>query len=143
LYDRMHSRKISDYGGVVNSMPVFSVFLMLFAMANSGLPGTSGFVGEFLVILSAFKANIWYALLAGSTLVLGAAYTLSMVKNVLFGPVRSNAIAALQDVHITEKLVLGLLAIAVLTFGCWPAPLLNLMHASSAHLLQQVTHSKE
>lgn len=143
LYDRLHSRKIADYGGVVNSMPVFSVFLMLFAMANSGLPGTSGFVGEFLVILSAFKANVGYALLAASTLVLGAAYTLSMVRNVLFGPVRSNAIAGLQDVHSIEKWVLGLLAIVVIGLGCWPAPLLNLMHASSHHLFEQVMHSKE
>lgn len=143
LYDRLHSRKIADFGGVVNSMPVFSFFLMLFAMANVGLPGTSGFIGEFLVILSTFKINIGYALLAASILVLGAAYTLTMVKNVLFGPVRSNAIANLQDVYRIEKWVLGLLGIVVIVLGCWPAPLLRVMHASSHHLFQQMMYSKE
>lgn len=143
LYDRLHSRKIADYGGVMNAMPVFSFFFILFAMANCGLPGTSGFVGEFLVILSTFKVNVVYALLAGTTLVFGAAYTLSMVRGVLFGPVRSNAIAALKDLNGAEKGVLGLLAIAVLVLGCWPAPLLNLMHASSSHLYEQIMHTKE
>jgi NADH-quinone oxidoreductase subunit M len=142
LYDRLHSRKIADYGGIANKMPVFSVFLMLFAMANVALPGTSGFVGEFLVILSAFKANVGYAVLAGTTLILGAAYTLSMVKRILFGPIRSNAIAMMPDVNKIEKMVLGLLAIVVLVLGCWPAPLLKILHASSEHLLEQVNHSK-
>lgn len=142
LYDRLHSRKIADYGGVMNSMPVFSFFFMLFAMANCGLPGTSGFVGEFLVILSSFKVNVWYAVLAGSTLVFCAAYTLSMVRGVLFGPVHSNAIAALHDLNGMERWVLGLLALVVLALGCWPAPLLNLMHASSAHLFEQIMHTK-
>jgi NADH-quinone oxidoreductase subunit M len=142
MYDRLHSRQISDYGGVVNTMPVFAAFMVLFAMANAGLPGTSGFVGEFLVILSAFKANFWIALLAATTLILGAAYTLWMVKRVLFGEVANPGVAALQDLNRREFLVLGVLAAAVLLVGVWPAPLLDVMHASVDHLVQHVMQSK-
>ncbi len=110
LYDRLHSRQISDYGGVVNTMPVFAAFMVLFAMANSGLPGTSGFVGEFMVILASFKANFWYALLAATTLVLGAAYSLWMVKRVVFGEVANEAFAQLKDINGREFLVLASLA---------------------------------
>jgi NADH-quinone oxidoreductase subunit M len=142
LYDRMHSRTISDYGGVASVMPVFAVFMVLFAMANAGLPGTSGFVGEFMVILSAFQANVWYALLAGTTLVLGAAYTLWMVKRVVYGRVTSQAVAALDDVNLREFAVLGLLAAAVLLLGVWPAPMLDVMHVSVQHLLAHIAQSK-
>ena len=142
LYDRMHTRLIHDYGGVANMMPVFATFMVLFAMANSGLPGTSGFVGEFLVIVSAFKANVWYALLAGTTLVLGAAYTLWMVKRVVYGKVMSDAVASLKDVNGREFLVLGSLAVAVLALGIWPAPLLDVMHGSVDHLIAQMAASK-
>ena len=113
LYDRVHSREISAYGGVVNTMPKFAAFMVLFALANTGLPGTSGFVGEFLVILASFKANFWYALLAGTTLVLGAAYTLWLVKRVVFGPVANDGVASLQDLNSREFIVLGALALAV------------------------------
>ncbi len=142
LYDRMHSREIGAYGGVVNTMPVFAAFMVLFALANAGLPGTSGFVGEFLVILAAFKASFWYALIAASTLVLGAAYTLWLVKRVVFGPVANEQVAALVDANGRERLVLGTLAIAVLALGLWPAPLLELMNASIAHLVEQMLTSK-
>jgi NADH-quinone oxidoreductase subunit M len=142
LYDRMHSRQISDYGGVVNTMPIFATFFVLFAMANSGLPGTSGFVGEFMVILASFDASFWYALLAATTLVLGAAYTLWMVKRVVFGPVANDHVAALADVNPRESLILGLLAAVVLWLGLWPAPLLDVMHASVDNLLQHVAVSK-
>ena len=123
MYDRVHSRDISAYGGVVNTMPRFAAFMVLFALANSGVPGTSGFVGEFLVILASFKANVWYAFLAGTTLVLGAAYTLWLVKRVIFGEVANDKVAALTDLNGREFLVLGLLAAAVLLVGLWPAPL--------------------
>ena len=142
LYDRLHSREISTYGGVVKPMPVFGAFAVLFAMSNAGLPGTSGFVGEFLVILAAFDANAWFAILAATTLILGAAYTLWMVKRVVFGAVTSDAVAALKDVNRTEFMVLGLLAIAVLFFGIWPNPLLEVMHASVENLVQQASVSK-
>ena len=142
MYDRVHSREISAYGGVVNTMPKFAVFMMLFALANTGLPGTSGFVGEFLVILASFKANVWYAFLAGTTLVLGAAYTLWLVKRVIFGEVANDKVAALKDINGREFLVLGALAAAVLLVGLWPAPLLDLMRASTEHLAQQLLVSK-
>ena len=142
MYDRMHSRLISDYGGVVNTMPIFASFLVLFALANTGLPGTSGFVGEFMVILSAFQANFWYAFFAGLTLILGAAYTLWMVKRVVFGKVTSDKVAQLQDLNFRETVVLGTLAAAVLLLGIWPAPLVDVMHASVSHLLEQVVISK-
>ncbi|OBS10356.1 NADH-quinone oxidoreductase subunit M [Acidihalobacter prosperus] len=142
LYDRMHSREISAYGGVVNTMPVFAGFFVLFAMANTGLPGTSGFVGEFMVILASFHANFWYALLAAFTLIIGAAYTLWLVKRVIFGPVANQEVAALKDVNRRERLMLTLLALAVLLLGIWPAPLLDIMHVSMQHLLQQALASK-
>jgi len=142
LYDRVHSREISAYGGVVNPMPKFAAFMVLFALANSGLPGTSGFVGEFLVILAAFKANVWYAFLAGTTLVLGAAYTLWLVKRVIFGDIANEKVAALKDLNGREFLVLGLLAIGVLLVGLWPAPLLDVMRASTQHLAEQLLLSK-
>ena len=142
MYDRVHSREISAYGGVVNTMPKFAAFMVLFALANSGLPGTSGFVGEFLVILASFKANVWYAFLAGTTLVLGAAYTLWLVKRVIFGEVANDKVAALADLNGREFLVLGLLAAAVLVVGLWPAPLLDVMRATTEHLAQQLLVSK-
>jgi NADH-quinone oxidoreductase subunit M len=142
MYDRVHSREISAYGGVVNTMPKFAAFMVLFALANSGLPGTSGFVGEFLVILAAFKANVWYAFFAGSTLVLGAAYTLWLVKRVIFGEVANEKVAALKDLNGREFLVLGVLAVAVLAVGLWPAPLLDVMRASTQHLAEQLLFSK-
>jgi NADH-quinone oxidoreductase subunit M len=142
LYDRVHSREISAYGGVINTMPKFAAFAVLFALANSGLPGTSGFVGEFLVILASFKANFWYALLAGTTLVLGAAYTLWLVKRVIFGPVANDNVAALEDLNVREFIVLGALAIAVLLVGVWPAPLLESMQGTVQHLVQQAMLSK-
>jgi NADH-quinone oxidoreductase subunit M len=142
MYDRVHSREISAYGGVINTMPKFAAFMVLFALANSGLPGTSGFVGEFLVILASFKANVWYAFLAGTTLVLGAAYTLWLVKRVIFGEVGNAKVAALTDLNGREFLVLGVLAVAVLVVGVWPAPLLDVMRASTQHLAEQLLFSK-
>jgi NADH-quinone oxidoreductase subunit M len=142
MYDRVHSREISAYGGVVNTMPKFAAFMVLFALANSGLPGTSGFVGEFLVILASFKANVWYAFLAGTTLVLGAAYTLWLVKRVIFGEVANEKVAALKDINGREFLVLGMLAVAVLLVGLWPAPLLDVMRATTQHLAEQLLISK-
>ena len=142
LYDRLHSREISSYGGVVNRMPAFAAFFVLFAMANSGLPGTSGFVGEFLVIIAAFKANFWYAFLAATTLILGAAYTLWLVKRVVFGPVANDGVASLEDLNGREWFVLGLLAVGVLALGVYPAPLLEVMQESVRHLVEQATASK-
>ncbi|MDH3670940.1 MAG: NADH-quinone oxidoreductase subunit M [Gammaproteobacteria bacterium] len=142
LYDRLHSREIKDYGGVANRMPVFASFMMLFALANTGLPGTSGFVGEFLVILGSYQVNVWYAVLAATTLVLGAAYTLWMYKRVIFGAVVKDSVAALEDVTPREILFLGLLAIAVLAMGLWPFPFLEVMHVSVDHLLEQVATKK-
>lgn len=142
LYDRLHSREISAYGGVINRMPMFGAFMVLFAMANSGLPGTSGFVGEFLVIIASFKANFWYAFLAATTLILGAAYTLWLVKRVIFGPVANDGVATLDDLNGREFLILGVLAAAVLLLGIWPAPLLELMQASVQHLVEQIVTSK-
>ncbi len=142
LYDRLHSREIKDYGGVANRMPVFASFMMLFALANTGLPGTSGFVGELLVILGAYQVNVWYALLAATTMVLAAAYTLWMYKRVIFGAVASERVAALEDASAREIAFLALLALAVLAVGLWPAPLLAVMHASVEQLLQHVAVSK-
>ena len=142
LYDRMHSREIADYGGVVNTMPIFGGFMVLFAMANSGLPGTSGFIGEFMVILASFKADFWYAFLAATTLMLGAAYSLWLVKRVVFGEVANKRVAELQDVNRREFLILGVLAAAVLLLGLWPAPLVDLMHATLENLLAHVMVSK-
>ena len=142
MYDRLHSREISAYGGVINRMPIFGAFMVLFAMANSGLPGTSGFVGEFLVIIAAFKANFWYAFLAATTLILGAAYTLWLVKRVIFGPVGNAHVAELDDLNSREFFVLALLAFGVLLLGVWPAPLLEVMQPSVQHLVEQIVTSK-
>jgi len=142
LYDRMHSRNIADYGGVVNTMPKFAALMMLFAMANCGLPATSGFVGEFMVIVGAMKFNFWIAFLAGTTLVFGAAYTLWMYKRVIFGEVGNQRVAELSDANARELLVLGLLAIAVLWLGVHPAPFTEIMHASVSDLLKHVAASK-
>ncbi|GAO36140.1 NADH:ubiquinone oxidoreductase subunit M [Sulfuricella sp. T08] len=142
LYDRMHSRMIADYGGVANKMPIFAAFFVLFAMANSGLPGTSGFVGEFMVIMGAVKANFWYAFLAAVTLIFGAAYTLWMVKRVVFGAVANDHVEHLKDVSSREFLVLGLLAVAVLGMGLYPLPFTEVMHHSVNNLLSHVAQSK-
>jgi NADH-quinone oxidoreductase subunit M len=142
LYDQMHSRDIDSYGGVANTMPVFSVFLVFFAMSNAGLPGTSGFVGEFLVILGSFRVNGWYAAVAGLTLVLGAAYTLWMIKRVVYGEVTNEKVKAVVDVTGREKLVLGVLAVCVLGLGIYPMPLLEVMHSTVENLLQHAAISK-
>ena len=142
LYDRMHTRNIADYGGVVNKMPAFASLFMLFAMANSGLPATSGFVGEFMVIMGSLRVNFWYAALAATTMVFGAAYTLWMYKRVIFGAVANKHVEALSDISMREALVLGLLALAVLAMGVYPKPFTEVMHASVNNLLVQVAQSK-
>ncbi|MEM6406411.1 MAG: proton-conducting transporter membrane subunit, partial [Pseudomonadota bacterium] len=142
LYDRLHSRQIADYGGVVNVMPWFAAFMVFFAMANAGLPGTSGFVGEFMVILAAFRADFWFALLAATTLILGAAYSLWMVKRVLFGKVGSESVAALQDINARETAILAILAFMTLLLGVWPAPLIEVMEVSITNLVQHVSLTK-
>jgi NADH-quinone oxidoreductase subunit M len=142
MYDRMHSRNIADYGGVVNTMPKFATFMMLFAMANCGLPATSGFVGEFIVILAAVKYNFWIGAAAATTMILGAAYSLWMYKRVIFGEVANSRVAALKDIGTREFAVLGLLAVAVLWMGIYPKPFTDLMHVSVSELLQHVAQSK-
>jgi NADH-quinone oxidoreductase subunit M len=142
MYDRVHSRQIADYGGVANTMPKFAAFFMLFAMANAGLPGTSGFVGEFMVVLGTIKVNFWWAALAATTLIFGAAYTLWMYKRVVFGKVANEHVAEMTDIDGREILVLGILAIAVLAVGLYPLPLTEVMHASVNNLLEHVAHSK-
>ena len=142
MYDRVHSRQIADYGGVANRMPMFAAFFMLFSMANVGLPATSGFVGEFMVILGAVKVNFWWAFLAASTLIIGASYTLWMYKRVVFGAVANPQVAAMQDINGREFIVLALLAISVLGIGLYPRPLTEVMHTSVDNLLAHVSHSK-
>jgi len=142
LYDRLHTREIAAYGGVVNTMPVFGAFMVLFAMANSGLPGTSGFVGEFLVVLASFRANFWYAFTAATTLVLGAAYTLWLVKRVVFGEVANDGVASLKDVNGREALVLGALALAVVALGVWPKPLTDVLEPTLRHVVELMSVSK-
>ncbi|MHB1229115.1 MAG: NADH-quinone oxidoreductase subunit M [Halothiobacillus sp.] len=142
LYDRLHSREISAYGGVVNTMPWFAAMMVVFAMANVGLPGTSGFVGEFMVILAAFKANFWIAFFAALTLIIGASYTLWMVKRVYFGEVQHQGVAELKDVNPREAWMLGSLVFLIILLGVWPNPLLDLMHATIEHLAQQALTSK-
>ena len=142
LYDRVHSREIADYGGVANTMPMFAAMMVFFAMANAGLPGTSGFVGEFMVIIASFKANFWFAFLAASTLVLGAAYTLWMIKRVLYGEVANDNVAALKDLNSREFLVLAILVLSVLIIGLWPAPLVDMMNVTIEQLIEQVGRSK-
>ncbi len=142
LYDRMHTRVIADYGGVVNTMPVFAALLVLFAMGNAGLPGTSGFVGEFMIILASFHADFWLAALAATTMILGAGYTLWMVKRVVFGPVANEQVGALEDVSRREFLVLGILAVSVLALGIWPDPLVEVMHPTMDKLVAHLSASK-
>lgn len=142
LYDRVHSRLIVDYGGVVNKMPYFAAFMVFFSMANAGLPGTSGFVGEFMVILASFSANFWYAFLASITLIVGASYTLWMVKRVIFGEVANDNVAKLDDISRREFSMLTLLAVLVLAFGLWPDVLVDVMHASVENLISQMITGK-
>lgn len=142
LYDRMHSRMIKDYGGVANVMPWFAAFVVLFAMANSGLPGTSGFVGEFMVILAAFQKHPLIAFGAATTLVIGAAYTLWLVKRTIWGEVGNAHVAGLKDINAREAFVLGVFAVGVLVLGVWPKPLTDLMEPSIAHLAMQIATSK-
>lgn len=142
LYDRLHSREIATYGGVIKVMPVFAFFIVFFAMANAGLPGTSGFVGEFLVILGTFSVNGWYAAIAALTLIVGAAYTLWMVKRVVFGPIENPQVAELKDLDRREFAILMIVASGVLIIGVWPAPLLEVMDASVDRLLMHVAVSK-
>jgi len=142
LYDRMHSRNIADYGGVVKTMPKFAAFFMLFAMANAGLPGTSGFVGEFMVVLGAVQFNFWVAFAAATTLILGAAYTLWMYKRVVFGVVGNSHVAELDDIGAREFMFLGILGLCVLAMGLYPFPFTEVMHASVNELLRHVAVSK-
>lgn len=142
LYDRLHSRQIADYGGVVNKMPAFAAFFMLFAMANAGLPGTSGFVGEFMVIMGTMKVSFWYAFLAALTLILGAAYTLWMYKRVVFGQVTNAAVEELNDISKREFVLLAILAMMVLWLGVYPYPLTDVMHTTIDQLLIHVNNSK-
>ncbi|WP_313622226.1 NADH-quinone oxidoreductase subunit M [Achromobacter sp.] len=142
LYDRMHSRRIADYGGVVNVMPRFATFFILFSMANSGLPATSGFVGEFMVIMGAVEHNFWIGLLAATALILGAAYSLWMVKRVVLGDVANDHVRELTDINRREFLILGVMAIAVLYMGIYPKPFTDVMHVSVEALLQHVAVSK-
>ena len=142
LYDRMHTRMIGDYGGVVNTMPKFAAFMMLFAMANAGLPATSGFVGEFLVIMGAMQASFWLALVAATTLIWGAAYTLWMYKRVIFGAVANSHVGELKDLNAREFAVLAALAVAVLAMGVYPRPFTEVMHGSVNGLLKHISASK-
>jgi NADH-quinone oxidoreductase subunit M len=142
LYDRMHTRQIKDYGGVINVMPIFAPFYVLFAMANSGLPGTSGFVGEFQVILASFQANPLIAFFAAFTLIIGAAYTLYMVKRVLWGDITNPHVAEMKDINGREWFVLGAFAAAVLALGIWPQPLIHLMDSSVTQLVTQLANHK-
>lgn len=142
LYDRVHSRRLTDYGGVVNTMPKFAVFAVFFAMANCGLPATSGFVGEFMVILGAVHFNFWIGLLAASALILGAAYSLWMVKRVIFGEIVHQHVAELQDINQREFAMLAILALLTLAMGIYPKPFTDAMHLSIAHLLEHVAISK-
>lgn len=142
LYDRMHTRNIADYGGVASKMPMFSAFFVLFAMGNVGLPGTSGFVGEFMVIMGTVNVNFWYAFALASILIFGAAYTLWMVKRVVFGAVANPHVEALTDITFREKLLLGILALTVLGMGLYPLPFTEIMHTSVNDLLVHVARSK-
>jgi NADH-quinone oxidoreductase subunit M len=142
LYDRMHSRNIADYGGVVNTMPIFTAFAVLFAMANSGLPGTSGFVGEFMVILASVKFNFWVAFLAATTLVFGAAYTLWMIKRVFYGEIANKHVADLKDLSRREFLILATLAVMVIGLGVYPKIITDFTHVSATQWLGHMATSK-
>ena len=142
LYDRMHTRQIAEYGGVVNTMPRFAAFFVLFSLANAGLPATSGFIGEFMVILASVQYNFWIGVLAGTALILGAAYSLWLVKRVVFGAIANKHVAALQDLNSREFLILGVLAIAVIAMGVYPAPIGDALQTSVSDLLKHVAISK-
>jgi NADH-quinone oxidoreductase subunit M len=142
LYQRIHSRLINDFGGVANTMPIFATFFMIFAMSNAGLPGTSGFVGEFMIILSGFKANFWITFAATTTLVLAATYTLWMYKRVFFGQVANTQIATLKDINFSDKVLFSLLTFGIFAIGLYPLPLLNMMHGTVGHLLTLSIHTK-
>jgi NADH-quinone oxidoreductase subunit M len=142
LYDRVHSRQIADYGGVVNTMPTFAAFAILFAMANCGLPGTAGFVGEWMVILGTVKVNFWIAAAAATTLICGAGYTLWMVKRVYFGPVANANVQGLLDLDRREFAMLAILAVAVLAMGLYPKPFTDVMHTSVVELLRHASTPK-
>lgn len=142
IYDRMHTRQLKDFGGLVNTMPIFASFFMLFAMANAGLPGTSGFVGEFMIILGSMKANFWVAFWAATTLIIGAAYTLWMYKRVIFGSVANEKVASLKDISGFELSAYLLLALMVLAMGIYPKPMLTYVHQSVSYTLAQADKSK-
>ncbi len=142
MYDRVHSRQIADYGGVVNSMPKFAAFFLLFSMANAGLPATSGFVGEFMVVLGAVKFNFWIGFAAATTLIMGAAYTLWMYKRVVFGEIGNHHVAEMKDINGREFLVLSILATAVLAMGLYPFPFTEVMHTSVENLITHIGQSK-
>jgi len=142
LYDRLHSRQIADYGGVIHVMPWLAAFVVFFAMANAGLPGTSGFVGELMVILAAFRADFWYAFLAATTLVLAAAFTLWMVKRVVYGEIVNDKVTKLKDLNGREAFNLGVLAAAVLVIGIWPKPLVDVMEPTIERLVAHIQVSK-
>ena len=142
MYDRLHTRNIADYGGVVNVMPKFAAFMMLFGMANAGLPATSGFVGEFMVIMGAVEVNLWVGALAALTLIYGAAYTLWMYKRVIFGEVKNPAVKEMKDINCREFAILSILAAAVLGMGLWPNPIIEVIHQAANDLMVQVAQSK-
>jgi NADH-quinone oxidoreductase subunit M len=142
LYDRVHSREISSYGGVINTMPKFAAFALLFAMANCGLPATAGFVGEWMVIIGAIQYNFWIGLAAASALIFGAAYTLWMFKRVYLGPVANDDVKGLTDINSREFLMLALLAVAVLWMGVYPKPFTDVMDASVTDLIKHMAVSK-
>jgi NADH-quinone oxidoreductase subunit M len=142
LYDRLHSREIADYGGVINTMPRFAALFVLFSLANAGLPGTSGFIGEFMVILGAVKFNFWIGVLAATALILGAAYSLWLVKRVVFGEIGNENVTTLSDLSPREFMLLGVLAIATLWMGIYPAPFTDLTQTSVTDLLRHVAISK-
>ncbi len=142
LYDRLHTRNIADYGGVVSTMPKFAAFFMLFGMANAGLPATSGFIGEFMVIMGSVQYNFWVGVLAATALIFGAGYTLWMYKRVIFGPVVHESVKGLQDISLREFAILSILAIAVLGMGLYPAPFIEIVHQAANSLIEQVANSK-
>ena len=142
MYDRLHTRQINEYGGLASVMPWFAVFMVFFGMANCGLPGTSGFVGEFMVILAAFAANPWIALFGAFTLIIGAAYTLWLIKRVVWGKVTNPKVAEMSDINGREAFVLGMFALLVLAIGIWPEPLTHLMDASIAQLVEKLALTK-
>jgi NADH-quinone oxidoreductase subunit M len=142
IYERMHTRQVSDFGGIVNTMPIFATFFMLFAMANAGLPGTSGFVGEFMVILGSVKAGFWVAFWAATTLIIGASYTLWMYKRVIFGPIVNEKVSELKDLDKFEVSAFVLLAVMIVAFGVYPKPMLDYVHQTVSQTLAHADKSK-